>query len=106
MTALPPCPDVDADLVKRVRIFLISSRNDFSALDVQAQDGVVCLSGTLPTYYLRQLATACVRRVAGVRHVIDGLNVSYDDGHDSAGKPHAFDGRPAHVTKAHQFAEN
>jgi hypothetical protein len=90
MTAVPPCADVDADLTKRVRIFLINSRYELSGLDVVAHDGIVTLVGPVSTFYLRQLATACARRVAGVRKVIDGIEVCYDGDHASTRKPHAF----------------
>jgi osmotically-inducible protein OsmY len=85
MTALAYRADLDSDLAKRVRIFLTESRNAFRAISVRAQNGVICLSGTVPSFYLRQLATSCARRVAGVRTVIDAIEV-VDDG-DGAREP-------------------
>ena len=40
------------------------------------QDGVLTLRGCLPTYYLKQLAQAHVSDLAGVRQVINELEVS------------------------------
>jgi hypothetical protein len=44
-------------------------------VSVRANDGVVELTGVVPSFYLRQLAIACARRVAGVRAVIDQIYV-------------------------------
>jgi hypothetical protein len=100
MTALPPCVDADSELAKRVRIFLVNSRGELGGLEVQVQDGVVTLAGSVPTFYLRQLATACARRVAGVRNIIDGIEV-FDhvaDGHEMPNRPHLF----APLRRAHE----
>jgi osmotically-inducible protein OsmY len=79
MTALAYRADRDAELAERVRIFLTGSRNELRTINVRAQNGVVCLSGTVPSFYLRQLATACARRVAGVRTIVDAIEVSDDE---------------------------
>jgi hypothetical protein len=74
------------DLGTRVAIFLTNARPELAAVAVKAHDGVAELSGEVPTFYLRQLAVACARRVAGVRRVVDNIQVS--------NRYSAADGRP------------
>jgi len=38
-------------------------------------DGVLVLRGRVPTYYLKQVALATVAGLAGVRHVVDQIDV-------------------------------
>jgi osmotically-inducible protein OsmY len=45
-------------------------------IEVQADQGVVKLSGTVRTFYQKQLCTHCTRRVAGVVEIIDEINVA------------------------------
>jgi osmotically-inducible protein OsmY len=39
-------------------------------------DGVLTLRGCLPTYYLKQLAQACVADLTGVRRVVNDIEVA------------------------------
>jgi osmotically-inducible protein OsmY len=71
----------DADLAKRVAIYLTNNRNDLGALMVTSHLGAIRLTGTVPTFYLRQLAVACAQRVSGVRTVVDDVHVDYHRGH-------------------------
>jgi len=65
----------DADLVRRVRLFLTANRGGLSELGVWAQSGTIGLSGRVRSFYLRQMAIALAKQVAGVRRVVDDLEV-------------------------------
>ena len=45
------------------------------ALTCEARDGVVRLHGRLPTYYLKQVAQSVASGVAGVRRVVNHIEV-------------------------------
>jgi osmotically-inducible protein OsmY len=66
--------EADADLRERVRLYLIHSGHlPIRLLDVEAQSGIVTLRGTVPTFYFRQLAVECAKRVAGTLGVVDHI---------------------------------
>jgi hypothetical protein len=66
----------DSDLLRRLRIALsIHRRAGWHLVHFTAQNGIVQLSGVVPTYYDRQLIAALVRRVAGVYGIDDQLMV-------------------------------
>jgi osmotically-inducible protein OsmY len=70
--------DVAADdqLRQRVSLHLLNAAHLYvRKLKVHARDGVVCLYGTVPTYYVRQLGVACAQQVDGVRVVVDEIDV-------------------------------
>jgi osmotically-inducible protein OsmY len=83
MNAMPDNNDVlvkaasaDEDLRQRVcRCLAHSGHHPARSLDVRASGGTVTLRGNVPTYYVRQLAIACVQRVAGVRCVVDEIQM-------------------------------
>jgi osmotically-inducible protein OsmY len=53
-------------------------RNGYMALQniaCEYRDGVLTLTGCLPTYYLKQLARESVARLAGVERVEDRIEV-------------------------------
>lgn len=63
-------------LEQRVILFLQQRHLVFGCrLWVEAAEGVVTLSGRVPTFHQRQLIYAFTRRVAGVLQVIDLLEV-------------------------------
>ena len=63
-------------LEQRVILFLQQRHLVFGCrLWVEAADGVVTLSGRVPTFHQRQLVYAFTRRVAGVLQVVDLLEV-------------------------------
>jgi osmotically-inducible protein OsmY len=67
----------DDELERNVRLFLRhSGHRPVQAVTVKAKNGVVILSGTVPSYFVRQLAIACARRVAGVRTIVDQINAT------------------------------
>lgn len=45
-------------------------------LDVEARDGIVTLSGTVRTYYEKQLSQQRCKRVAGVIRLVDNVEVA------------------------------
>ena len=66
----------DADLQRRVRSFLATrSEPALRRIDIDADCGRVTLRGLVRSFYERQLAVHCCRRVAGVTEVIDQINV-------------------------------
>lgn len=44
-------------------------------LEIMTDQGTVTIQGTLPTYYLRQVAVECVKSVQGVEKVCDKIQV-------------------------------
>lgn len=66
----------DLDLKRRVHSYLqgrqVPSLRD---LQVQAQAGRVVLSGRVSSFYEKQLALNCCRRVAGVYELVDCVEV-------------------------------
>jgi osmotically-inducible protein OsmY len=65
----------DHELERNVRLYLVhAGHRPVRTLEVEAHDGVVTLRGRVPSFYARQLAIACARRVAGVRTVVDQIN--------------------------------
>lgn len=51
-------------------------------LDIDVNHGTVIVKGNVPTWYLRQIALECIRRVTGVVRVVDRIRVvteSQDD---------------------------
>ena len=64
-------------LTQRVSLFLASqNRPVLTRLNVFAASDVVTLQGASPTFFERQLALAVTRRVAGVRQVVDEIEVA------------------------------
>ena len=64
------------DLARRVALTLSQQLGIGSErIHVAAHDGEVVLSGRVGTYYRRQLALAGARRVAGVRRIVDQIEV-------------------------------
>jgi hypothetical protein len=76
-SAEPVTSDVlgDEDLRQRVVLYLSLCRPELQGIVVSAKDGTVTLMGEVPTYYLRQLSIERTRHVAGVRQLIDLIEV-------------------------------
>ena len=69
----------DHDLERRVRIYLGSRFHPaLSRLGVSVHRGCVSLTGTVHSYYERQLAVSTCKRVAGVHAVLDDVVVAAD----------------------------
>lgn len=69
---LPDSSEADRDLFQRVKS-LLHQRGyaPHRSLEISAERSVVVVQGRLPTFYLRQIAVECIKRVVGVTHVID-----------------------------------
>ena len=66
----------DLELARRVKLFLAHQpRPALRYLRVEARGETVTLRGLVTTFYERQLALQCSRRVAGVRELIDEITV-------------------------------
>ena len=69
----------DRDLERRVTTFLAGRHvPGLRNLAVEAQNGVVTVSGQVLTFYEKQLCNQCCRRVAGVLELINSVNVTDD----------------------------
>ncbi|MBL9090114.1 MAG: BON domain-containing protein [Planctomycetaceae bacterium] len=67
----------DVDLRRRVQSFLHEANMPgLRQLDVEARDGIVTLSGTVRTYYEKQLSQQRCKRVAGVIRLVDNVEVA------------------------------
>jgi len=69
-------PQASAELRQRVVLHLAACRPDLAGLAVLVADGTVTLRGPLPTFFLRQLAVERTRHVAGVRQLVDQIEVT------------------------------
>ena len=56
------------------------------SLKIRADEGIVFVEGILPTWFMRQVALECIKRVAGVTGVIDRIRVKTDLQHNA--EPH------------------
>ena len=75
-----PSTDVAiTELAKKVRLFLNANRRGFGRVSVWAEGETVRLAGPVESFYLRQMAAALAKRVAGVRYVVDDLEVDLED---------------------------
>jgi len=73
-----PAHEADRELVRRVISFLNSrSMPGLRRLNVEARHGTVTLSGRVRSFYEKQVATHSCRRVAGVRQLVDNVDVQY-----------------------------
>ena len=71
----------DHDLCRRVENYLVGfHRVGLRQLQIEADRGVVTLRGRVSTFYEKQLALNCCNRVAGVRQLIDKVDVADDKG--------------------------
>jgi len=67
----------DSDLSRRVVSFLNEAHMPgLRHLAVEANNGIVTLSGQVRTYYEKQLGSQRARRVAGVVKLIDQISVA------------------------------
>lgn len=66
----------DHELEKRVASFLAMTHvPGLRHLGIKAREGKVTLSGRVQTYYEKQLCNQCCRRVAGVRELVNAVDV-------------------------------
>ena len=78
MPSLNPFLDVDRELARRVTNYLAGQHIPaLRAIEVEALNGAVTLRGTVKTFYEKQLTHHSASRVAGVRQVIDEIQVTW-----------------------------
>lgn len=78
LVQLPDSVEADCDLVLRVRNLLHQRGYEpLRTLQISVEQGAVVVRGTVPAYYLRQVAVECARRVAGVNRLIDRIEVEH-----------------------------
>lgn len=70
---------VDGDLAKKVQLFLSANHRGFRQVIVRAEGETVRLAGAVDSFYLRQTAVTLVKRLAGVRRVVDDLEVVQEE---------------------------
>jgi osmotically-inducible protein OsmY len=67
----------DDDLQRRTIAYLASRGfHSFRALRVSAEAGVIRITGRLKTWHEKQVARESCRRVAGVRQVVDAIEIA------------------------------
>lgn len=75
---LPDAAESEHDLLLRVTGYLHQrGYGPHRTLALSVERGVVVVHGRVPTYYLRQVAVECIKRVAGVTQVLDRIEVVY-----------------------------
>ena len=73
---LLPCEELDCDLVQRVKRFLHQKGYaPHRTLEISVERGKVMVQGRVPSFYLRQIAVECIKRVAGVTQIVDRIDV-------------------------------
>jgi osmotically-inducible protein OsmY len=65
----------NVEMANQVRRFLTTNRGGLQRVVVRAKDGEVEISGSVSSFFLRQMALALAKRVAGVNKVVDDLEV-------------------------------
>ena len=74
--SLLSCEEFDCDLVQRVKRFLHQKGYaPHQMLEISVERGTVVVQGRVPTFYLRQIAVECIKRVAGVTPIVDLIDV-------------------------------
>jgi hypothetical protein len=71
-SALTRVPAIACKAIEQLRRSNYGALRNISCL---ASDGVLTLRGSLPTYYLKQMAQEIASRVEGVRHVVNRIEV-------------------------------
>lgn len=68
--------NMDRELEEKIRNFL-DGRNypALRQLDIEVEAGKAIVSGIVPTFHEKQVATSCCQRVAGVFEVINNIKV-------------------------------
>jgi len=57
------------------RVLGESAYADLRRLRCDCTDGVVCIRGRVPSYFLKQMAQTAVSRIPGVRRVVNQITV-------------------------------
>jgi osmotically-inducible protein OsmY len=73
---VPLSEEFDRDLLKRITNFLNQKGYvPLRSLEITVERGLVLVRGRVPTFYMRQIAIECIKRVAGVTQVVDLIDV-------------------------------
>jgi len=76
---LPDSAAADRELLQRMKGFLHQrGYAPHRTLEISVERGVAMVQGRVPTFYLRQIAVECIKRVAGVTQVVDLIEVADD----------------------------
>lgn len=76
---LPDFAEAELDLLQRVKGFLYQRGYwPHRTLEISVERSVVVVQGRVPTFYLRQVAVECIKRVAGITQVVDLIEVADD----------------------------
>ena len=71
-----PEPQQDTDLKQKVSCYLASQHfPSFKKLNIEADDGSVTITGTVCSFYERQVAVSSCQNVVGVMKLIDRIAV-------------------------------
>ena len=72
-----PSEESDHDLLQRLTRFLDErGYPPHRALELEVEQGTVVVHGRVPSYHMRQIAVECIKRVAGVRRIVDRITVA------------------------------
>jgi hypothetical protein len=70
--------EADCELLQQVKSSLHHrGYRSVRTLEIQIERGTAVLQGRVPTFYMRQIAVECVKRVTGVTQIIDRIDVVY-----------------------------
>lgn len=75
----PTANPTDAELAHQVKHLLNKSRGGCQRVGVHVDAGAVRLSGSVGSFFLRQVAIGLAKQLSGVRHVLDELKVDSDE---------------------------
>jgi DNA-binding response OmpR family regulator len=68
--------EADRELLQQVKSSLHQlGYRAIGTLEIQIERGTAVLQGRVPTFYLRQIAVECVKRLTGVTQIIDRIDV-------------------------------
>lgn len=69
---------VDIELATEIARVLRSVRRGLKRVSVEAKGGTVRLTGTVSSFYLRQMAAMTTRDMVGVFHIVDDIDVDWE----------------------------
>jgi osmotically-inducible protein OsmY len=68
--------EADRELLQIVKNSLHhQGHRSIRTLEIQIERGTAVLQGRVPTFYMRQIAVECVKRVTGVTQIVDRIHV-------------------------------
>jgi hypothetical protein len=77
MSHQPQADQKDVDLQTRIRVALSAEQRDgYQGIRIRVEERVATLWGDVPSHFVRQLAIQSVRRLPGIRGIIDQMTVA------------------------------